>query len=88
MESLAMGGYGAYVWTCFGLAAAVLTAFYMMRLFVMTFLGKPRDQHIHDHAHEGGFSMQMPLIVLGIGLVVWSLRRPALGSGAGRPASA
>jgi heme exporter protein CcmD len=24
MESLAMGGYGAYVWTCFGLAAAVL----------------------------------------------------------------
>jgi heme exporter protein CcmD len=24
MESLAMGGYGAYVWSCFGLAAAVL----------------------------------------------------------------
>ena len=24
MESLAMGNYGAYVWTCFGLTAAVL----------------------------------------------------------------
>ena len=24
MESLAMGGYGAYVWTCFGLATAVV----------------------------------------------------------------
>jgi len=24
MENLAMGGYGAYVWTCYGLAAAVL----------------------------------------------------------------
>ena len=24
MESLAMGGYGAYVWTCFGLTLAVL----------------------------------------------------------------
>lgn len=53
-----------------GLAAAVLTAFYMMRLFVMTFLGKARDQHIYDHAHEGGFSMQMPLVVLGILAVI------------------
>ena len=49
-----------------GLAAAVLTAFYMTRLFVMTFLGKPRDQHIHDHAHEGPFSMKMPLVVLAV----------------------
>jgi heme exporter protein CcmD len=24
MEALAMGGYGVYVWTCFGLAAVVL----------------------------------------------------------------
>ena len=24
MEGLAMGGYGAYVWTCFGLTAVVL----------------------------------------------------------------
>ena len=24
MESLAMGGYGAYVWSCFGLTLAVM----------------------------------------------------------------
>ncbi len=24
MEALSMGGYGVYVWTCFGLAAVVL----------------------------------------------------------------
>jgi NADH-quinone oxidoreductase subunit L len=47
-----------------GLAAAVMTAFYMTRLFVMTFLGRPRDGHVHEHAHEGGFSMKMPLVVL------------------------
>ena len=50
--------------------AAFLTAFYMMRLFAMTFLGKPRDQHIHDHAHEGGISMTLPLVVLGFLSVV------------------
>ena len=49
-----------------GLSAAILTAFYMTRLFVMTFMGKPRDQHIHDHAHEGGVSMTMPLLVLAV----------------------
>jgi NADH-quinone oxidoreductase subunit L len=49
-----------------GLASAVLTAFYMTRLFVMTFLGKPKDAHIHEHAHEGGKSMTIPLIVLAV----------------------
>jgi len=48
-----------------GLAAAVLTAFYMMRLFVMTFLGKPKDEHVYEHAHESPLSMTLPLLVLG-----------------------
>ena len=47
-----------------GLFAAVLTAFYMMRLFVMTFLGKPRDAHVFEHAQESPRSMTMPLLVL------------------------
>ena len=47
------------------LFGAVLTAFYMMRLFAMTFLGKPRDQHVHDHAHESPASMTIPLLILG-----------------------
>jgi NADH-quinone oxidoreductase subunit L len=49
-----------------GLGAAVLTAFYMTRLFVMTFLGRPRDEHVHEHAHEGGLALTGPLVVLAV----------------------
>jgi NADH-quinone oxidoreductase subunit L len=49
-----------------GLAAALMTAFYMTRLFVMTFLGRPRDEHVHEHAHEGGLSLTLPLVVLAL----------------------
>ncbi len=31
---------------------AGITAFYMCRLWFMTFTGKPRDAHVYDHAHE------------------------------------
>ena len=31
---------------------AFLTAFYMFRLWFMTFAGAPRDHHVADHAHE------------------------------------
>ncbi len=47
-----------------GLGAAVLTAFYMCRLFVMTFLGRPRDEELYHHVHESGPSMLVPLVVL------------------------
>jgi NADH-quinone oxidoreductase subunit L len=49
----------------FGLLAftAVLTSFYMVRMWKLVFLGKPRSDEA-DHAHEGGFSMTLPLIVL------------------------
>ena len=47
-----------------GLGAAVLTAFYMFRLFAMTFLGKPKDEHVFEHAHESPFAMTLPLLVL------------------------
>jgi NADH-quinone oxidoreductase subunit L len=53
-----------------GLASAVLTAFYMTRLFVMTFLGRPKDEHVHEHAHEGGRSMTIPLVVLAVLAVI------------------
>ena len=53
-----------------GLAAAVLTAFYMMRLYVMTFLGKPKDEHVYEHAHESPRSMTMPLVILAFFSVV------------------
>jgi NADH-quinone oxidoreductase subunit L len=49
-----------------GIGAALLTAFYMLRLFALTFLGKPRDEHVHEHAHESPVSMTFPLVVLGV----------------------
>ena len=48
----------------FGLVTVALTAFYMGRLLFLTFFGKPRDQRLHDHAHEAGPSMKWVLVVL------------------------
>lgn len=49
----------------FGLIAAFCTAFYIFRVFFLTFTGTPRDAKKHEHAHEGGWVMTVPLIVLG-----------------------
>jgi NADH-quinone oxidoreductase subunit L len=43
---------------------AGITAFYMFRLWFMTFAGEPRDQHVYDHAHESPWIMTGPLVVL------------------------
>ncbi len=53
-----------------GLFTSGLTAFYMFRMFFLTFHGKPRDQHIHDHAHESPAVMTFPLLALALGTVV------------------
>lgn len=45
--------------------ASCVTAFYMFRLVHMTFHGKPVVQDKFDHAHESGWAMAVPLIVLG-----------------------
>ena len=39
---------------CSAVAAggAAITAFYMFRLWYMTFAGEPRDHHVYEHAHE------------------------------------
>jgi len=42
---------------------AILTAFYMVRMWKLVFLGSPRSDHA-AHAHEGGLSMIIPLVVL------------------------
>ena len=44
---------------------AVLTAFYMVRMWKLTFLGAPRTESA-EHAHEGGFTLWAPLVVLAI----------------------
>ncbi|MGQ0703837.1 MAG: NADH-quinone oxidoreductase subunit L [Gemmatimonadales bacterium] len=62
------GGHNP-VWRVFwamGLLAALLTAFYMMRLFAMTFLGKNRTGvREAEHLREAPWSMTGPLVVLG-----------------------
>ena len=44
---------------------AVLTSFYMVRLWKITFLGAPRSEAA-SHAHEGGLTLTLPLVVLAI----------------------
>ncbi|MCH8009102.1 MAG: NADH-quinone oxidoreductase subunit L [Chloroflexi bacterium] len=43
-----------------------LTALYMMRVFVLTFLGEPKDPAAHEHAHEGPPTMAVPLVLLAV----------------------
>ncbi len=42
---------------------AVLTAFYMIRMWKLTFFGAARSDHA-AHAHESGLTMTLPLVVL------------------------
>ncbi|HEY9250951.1 MAG TPA: NADH-quinone oxidoreductase subunit L [Rariglobus sp.] len=42
---------------------AILTSFYMVRMWKLVFLGAPRGEHA-AHAHESGLSMTLPLAVL------------------------
>jgi NADH-quinone oxidoreductase subunit L len=48
------------------LITAGITVFYMFRMWYLTFAGKPRDHHIHEHAHESPRLMTVPLIVLAV----------------------
>jgi NADH-quinone oxidoreductase subunit L len=60
-------GYALYA---FGLATALLTAFYMFRLIFLTFHGKQRYDDHHVHVHESPNSMLVPLMVLAVLSVV------------------
>ncbi|HLP09374.1 MAG TPA: proton-conducting transporter membrane subunit [Opitutaceae bacterium] len=50
-------------------ATAVLTSFYMIRMWKITFFGEARS-HESEHAHETGLTMTLPLIVLALLSVV------------------
>jgi NADH-quinone oxidoreductase subunit L len=49
---------------------AGITAFYMFRLFFMTFTGETRDHHVAEHAHESTVVMWAPLAVLAVFSVI------------------
>ncbi len=48
---------------------AVLTSFYMVRMWKLVFLGTPRSEEA-SHAHEGGLTLTAPLVLLAILSVV------------------
>jgi NADH-quinone oxidoreductase subunit L len=57
------------------LTGAGLTAFYMFRLWYMTFAGQPRDGYVYHHAHESPRIMTVPLMILAIPAIViaWNI---------------
>ena len=54
---------GPFFWIALGSAA--ITAFYMFRMWFMTFVGKPRDEERFSHAHEYP-RMVHPLLILSV----------------------
>ena len=50
--------------------AALLTAFYTTRMWLLTFGGKPRFDTDETHPHDAGWLMSLPLMLLGVGTVV------------------
>jgi NADH-quinone oxidoreductase subunit L len=63
-SAFASGHYG--VWIA-GLLAALLTAFYMFRLYILTFRGSSRLTHeAEHHLHESPPVMIAPLVVLAV----------------------
>jgi len=64
-----IGGYGQLVWLL-GFAAAAMTAFYMFRLYHMTFSGEFRGtEEQAKHLHESPTSMVLPLQALAVGSI-------------------
>ena len=49
-----------------GLITALMTAFYMFRLYFMTFEGKEKFDHHKVHPHESPKMMTVPLVVLAV----------------------
>ncbi len=76
-------GHGILFWMA--VATAFLTAYYMTRLTCLVFLGKPRDKHVYEHAHESPRIMTWPLAALAVLAVVAGLPgSPLMGGWLGR----
>jgi len=56
----------ASVFFVLAVVGAAMTTCYMFRMWFMTFVGRPRDQHAYDHAHESPPVMVLPLVVLAV----------------------
>jgi NADH-quinone oxidoreductase subunit L len=63
-----LGGTQGIIFGSITLLGAVITAFYMTRVFMMTFLGKKRWA-ADAHPHESPFLMWMPMVILALGSI-------------------
>jgi NADH-quinone oxidoreductase subunit L len=57
---------GHYLVFATAMFVAGLTAFYMFRLYFMTFWSRPQDHHRYEHAHESPRNMLLPLVALAV----------------------
>lgn len=68
----------------FGVAAlgASITAFYMFRLWYLTFAGTPRDAHRFEHAHESPPIMYAPLVIISVFAIAsaWEPKHAIIGA--------
>ena len=74
------------LWVTF--ATLPITGLYMTRVVMLTFFGKPKDEHVYEHAHESSPVMTVPLIILAVlavisGFVVFEGVGDALGFSSG-----
>jgi NADH-quinone oxidoreductase subunit L len=71
-DAILAGAFGAGWKTLFviGLLVALLTAFYMTRAVILTFLGSYRgDAETGAHVHESPWVMLIPLVILAVGSI-------------------
>ncbi|WP_250029208.1 NADH-quinone oxidoreductase subunit L [Paractinoplanes maris] len=63
------GDWTSWLYGMAALLGAGLTAFYMTRLFVLTFHGPERYTEDNQHPHESPFIMTVPLMLLALGSI-------------------
>jgi NADH-quinone oxidoreductase subunit L len=68
---------GHWLFPAVGFFVALLTAFYMFRLVILTFHGEPKNKEKYEHARESSFVMVLPLVVLaGLSFFFWYTPNP------------
>jgi NADH-quinone oxidoreductase subunit L len=87
LETQQLAGYTHVLHALYalGLVAAACTAFYMVRLYVLTFKGERSPLAKLPHAHESAWPMTLPLIVLAILSIVAVSHGIPIVSVAGKP---
>ncbi len=82
-DGILLGSYafasltGHWFFPIIGFFVAILTAFYMFRLIIIAFHGKPRNEEKYAHVHESHFNMVLPLVVLSaLSIFIWYTPNP------------